>query len=336
MNVVIRKLACRFTLAALALPMLSMLFTAGNPAVAQERPAGYPVRPIRVIVAVSPGAGGDAIARAAAQMLTDRLGQNVVVDNRPGGGGVIATELVAKSPPDGYTLLSQGETVLLQGATKRVPFDVLKAFDAVVATSAQPYILLAGPTLPVKSMKELVTFSATQTVTYSGSAGLGSTIHLGMEWWAQLSGAKLLFVPYKGSAPAIVGAMGGEIHLAGASTIAASGAIRSGKLRALATLGLTRIPALPDLPTVAEQGYPGFKITNRYMLLAPAGTPRPIIAAINRIVSDGMHTPQMAQRLAADGSQPAERMTPEELKSAMTREYAEIEQQVKRLNIKIQ
>ena len=332
-HIQIRRLACRFTLAALGLPMF---LAAGNPAMAQDKPAGYPVRPIRLIVSVSPGAGGDAIARVAAQMLSDRLGQNAVVDNRPGGGGVIATELVARSVPDGYTLLSQGETVLLQGATKRVPFDVLKAFDPVVATSQQPYILLVGPNMPVKSMKDLVAFSATQTVTYSGSAGVGSTIHLGMEWWAQLSGAKLLFVPYKGSAPAIVGAMGGEIHMAGASAIAASGAIRSGKLRALATLGLTRIPALPDLPTVAEQGYPGFKITNRYMLMAPAGTPRPIIAAIHRVVSDGMHTPQMVQRLAADGSQPAERMTPEELKAALAREYGEIEQQVKRLNIKIQ
>jgi tripartite-type tricarboxylate transporter receptor subunit TctC len=305
-------------------------------AMAQEKSAGYPVRPIRLIVSVAPGAGGDANARMAGQMLSERLGQNAIVDNRPGGGGVIATELVARSAPDGYTLLSQGETVLLQGATKRVPFDVLKAFDPVVATSQQPYILLVGPNMPVKSMKDLVAFSAKETVTYSGSAGVGSTIHLGMEWWAQLSGAKLLFVPYKGSAPAIVGAMGGEIHMAGASAIAASGAIRSGKLRALATLGLTRIPALPDLPTVAEQGYPGFKITNRYMLLAPAGTPRPIIAAIHRVVSEGMHTPQIAQRLAADGSQPAERMTPEELKAALAREYGEIEQQVKRLNIKIQ
>jgi len=330
MQVMIRSLAWWLASAVLA---------CHGAAIAQDKidkPAGYPSRPIRIIVAVLPGAGGDAIARIVGQMLSDRLGQNAVIDNRSGGGGIIATELVARSAPDGYTLLSQGETVLLQGVTKRLSFDVLTALEPVVATSAQPYILLAGPTLPVKSMKELVAFSAKQTVSYSGGAGLGSTLHLGMEWWAQLSGAKVLFVPYKGSAPAIVGAMGGEIHLAGASAMAASGAMRSGKLRGLAALGLTRIPALPDLPTVAEQGYPGFKITNRYMIYAPAGTPRPIVAAIHRIVSDGMHTPQMTQRLVADGSQPAERMTPEELKATITREYAELEQQVKRLNIKIQ
>jgi tripartite-type tricarboxylate transporter receptor subunit TctC len=330
MNVMIRRWACWFALA---------VFACNGVAIAQDKndkPAGYPNRPIRIIVAVAPGAGGDTIARIVGQMLTDRWGQNAVIDNRSGGGGVIATELVARSAPDGYTLLSQGETVLLQGAMKRVPFDVLTAFDPVVATSAQPYILLTGPTLPVKSIKELIAFSATQTVSYSGGAGLGGTVHLGMEWWAQLSGAKLLFVPYKGSAPAIVGAMGGEIHLAGASAIAASGAIRSGKLRGLATLGLTRLSSLPDLPTVAEQGFPGFKITNRYALYAPAGMPRPILVAINRVVVEGMHTPQMAQRLIADGSQPAERMTPDELRASMKREYAEIEQQVKRANIKIQ
>ena len=330
MRIMIGRRACWLT------PAVLMCHGAAIAQDKYDKSAGYPTRPIRIIVAVAPGAGGDAIARIAGQMLADRLGQNAVVDNRSGGGGVIATELVARSAPDGYTLLSQGETVLLQGVTKRVPFDVLTAFEPVVATSAQPYILLTGPTLPVKSMKELVAFSATQPVSYSGGAGVGGTIHLGMEWWAQISGAKLLFVPYKGSAPAIVGAMGGEIHLAGASAIAASGAIRSGKLRGLATLGLTRIAALPDLPTVAEQGFPGFKITNRYALFAPAGTPRPIIAAIHRVVSEGMHTPQMVQRLAADGSQPAERMTPEELRASMKREYVELDQQVKRLNIKLQ
>jgi tripartite-type tricarboxylate transporter receptor subunit TctC len=157
-----------------------------------------------------------------------------------------------------------------------------------------------------------------------------------MEQLAQLSGAKLLFVPYKGTAPGIVAAMGGEINMVAASSMAATAAIKTGKVRALAALGLTRIPSMPDLPTVAEQGFPGFKITNRYGLHAPAGTPRAIIAALNRVVSDGMHSPQMSQKLEAEGAQPAERMTPEQLKATMAREIAEMEQQVKRLNIKIE
>jgi tripartite-type tricarboxylate transporter receptor subunit TctC len=327
MNCVTRILACALTCAVLA---------CNGAAIAQDKPAGYPVRPIRLILTVAPGAGADAIARAAAQMLTDAWGQNAVVDNRPGGSGVIATELVARSAPDGYTILSQGDTLMILGVQKRVAFDVLKAFDPIVPTSAQPYILLVSPNMPFKSIKELVAYSATQRVTYSGAAGIGSTVHLGMERLAQLSGAKLLFVPYKGSAPAIIALMGGEIHMAAASSIAASSAIRTGKVRALAALGLARIPAMPDLPTVAEQGFPGFKITNRYGLYAPAGTPRAIITAINRVVSDGMHSSQMRQRLEADGSQPAERMTPEQLKAAMAREYAEIDQQMKQMNIKIE
>src|SRR5262249_33185134 len=151
-----------------------------------------------------------------------------------------------------------------------------------------------------------------QTVTYSGASGVGNTVHLGMERLAQLSGAKLLFVPYKGSAPAIIALMGGEINMAAASSLAAMASITTGQLRARAPLGLKRIPALPDLPTVAEQGFPGFKIVNRYGIHAPAGTPRTILSAINRVVSDGMHSLQMAQRLQADGAEPAERMTPEE------------------------
>ena len=316
--------------------LTSAVLACSGAAIAQDKPANYPTRPIRLVLSVAPGAGADAIARAAAQMLTDAWGQNAVVDNRPGAGGVIAIELVARSAPDGYTILSLGDNLMLLGAQKRVSFDVLKTFDPIVATSTQPYVLITSLNLPVKSMKELVAYSATQTVTYSGGAGVGTSVHLGMERLAQLSGAKLLFVPFKGSAPAIIAVTGGEIHMVAASAIAASGAIRTGRVRAFAALSLTRIPAMPDLPTVAEQGFPGFKITNRYGLFAPAGTPRGIIAAINRVVSDGMHSPQMTQRLEADGSQPAERMTPPQLKATIAREYAEIEQQVRALNIKIQ
>ena len=305
-------------------------------AIAQEKPADYPARPIRLVVAASAGAGGDMMARAIAQMLMDAWGQNAIVDNRPGASGTIGVELVAKSSPDGYTLLSLGDTLIIIGATKRVSFDVLKAFDPVVPTSVQPYVILAHPSLPAKSIKELVAYSATRTVTYSGSTGVGAAVHLGMERLAQLSGAKLQFIPYKGSAPAIVAAMGGEIQMAVASTLSATGAMRSGKVRGLAVLSLTRVPSMPELPTVAEQGFPDFKIINRYGLQAPAGTPRRILNALNRVVSDGMYSPQMVQRLQADGSQPAERMTPEQFKAALARDYVEVEQQVKRLNIKLE
>jgi tripartite-type tricarboxylate transporter receptor subunit TctC len=312
-----------------------VLMMSANASAQQSKPQNYPTRPIRLVIAVLPGAGADLIARAAAQMLTERLGQNVVVDNRAGGGGVIATETVARAAPDGYTILSQGETVLLQGITKRVPFDVLTTFEPIVGTSMQPYVLVVGLNFPPKNVKELIAYSQTSQVAYSGSAGIGTGVHLGMEHFKNLSGAKLLFVPYKGSAPSIIAVMGGEIQMAAASALAASAAIRTGKVRAFATLGLTRIPAMPDLPTVAEQGYPGFKITNRYTLMAPAGTPKDIIRVINQIVTEGMNSPAMAKRLEADGSQPAERMTPEELRATLTREYAELDKQVKAANIKL-
>lgn len=311
----------------------SLAFAAAFPAHGQDRPAGYPSKPIRLVLSAAPGAGADIITRAVGQMISEKFGQQVVVDNRAGAGGVISMDLVARAAPDGYTFLSQGDSLLLQGAAKRVSYDVRRAFDAVVPTSAQPYILMSHLTLPVRSIKDLVAYSHTSQVSYSGSSGIGAAVHLGMEHFAQISGARLLFVPYKGSAPAIIALMGGEIQVAAASAIAASGAIRSGKVRALANLGSTRIPAMPDLPTVAEQGYPDFKIANRYGLYAPAGTPKAILLAINKVVTEGMNAPAMAQKLQADGSQPAERMTPDEYRAVMLKEYAEFEVQVKRLNL---
>lgn len=303
-------------------------------ALAQEKPRDYPLRPIRLIVTVAPGAGADAIARAAAQILGERWGQTAVVDNRPGGSGVIGAELVARSAPDGYTLLSYADGLMLLSATKRVPFDVRTSFDPVVNMTAQPYLLIVGLALPAKNMKELIAYSATQTLTY-GSSGIGGTVHLGMEQLARLTGGKFMHVPYKGTAPSIVGVMGGEIHMVAGSAIAATAAVKTGKVRALAVMGPTRVAAMPDLPTVAEQGWPSYKLTNRYSLFAPAGTSRAILTALNRVVSDGMHAPQMTQRLAAEGAQPGERKTPAELKTEFAREYIETEQQVKQLNVKL-
>jgi len=325
MKSMIRRLVCW-------LPPAALVCSAA--ALAQDKPPGYPVRPIRIIIGVAPGAGADMVARATAQMLTDRWGQNAVVDPRPGGGGVIASELTAKSAPDGYTILQSGDGLLFQSATKRVSFDILKTFDPVVSSTQQPYILLVNLSVPAKTVKDLIALSAGKPLTYAGSAGVGGTVHLGMEKLSKLSGMQLKHVSYKGSAPALLALMGGEISVGVASVMSATAAIRSGKVRGVAALGLTRASSLPELPTIGEQGFPGFKITNRYNLWVRAGTPRPIILAINRVVSDGMHTPQMVQKLAADGSEPAERMTPDQLKAELTRNNVELERQVKELGLK--
>lgn len=325
MNTMVRKLGCWLAPA---------VFVYSVAALAQDKPAGYPTRPIRIIIGAQSGAGGDMIARLTAKILSDRWGQNVVVDPRPGGGGVIASELTAKSTPDGYTLYQSGDGLLLQSVTKRVAFDVLKTFDPVVSSTQQPYILLVNLSVPAKTVKELIALSASKPLTFAGSTGVGGTVHLGMEKLAKISGMQLKHITYKGSAPALLALMGGEISVGVSASLSATTAIRSGKVRGVASLGLTRASSLPELPTIGEQGFPGFKITNRYALWVRAGTPRPIILAINRVVSEGMHTPQMVQKLAADGSEPAERMTPEQLKAELAQYYVELERQVKELGLK--
>jgi tripartite-type tricarboxylate transporter receptor subunit TctC len=304
------------------------------PSFAQEPPPGYPARPIRIIVPVVAGGGLDILSRAVGQMLTDRWGQSVIVDNRPGGGTVLATQIAAQAAPDGYTFLAGTDTLRVVGITQRVAFDVRKAFEPVVPMAGQPYILIVNPSLPAKNVKELIAYSKKQPVSY-GSSGVGTVAHIGLEILTAQSGARFVHVPYKGGGQALLALLGGEIQMYPGILISANPAIKAGKARPLAALSLKRIPALPDLPTVAEQGFPGFKITNSYGLFAPAGTPRPIVNAVNRYVGEFMNSPQMAGKLAAEGSEAAERITPDDYKVQFAREYAELERQIKQLKVKL-
>jgi tripartite-type tricarboxylate transporter receptor subunit TctC len=303
-------------------------------ALAQEPPPGYPARPIRIVVPVVPGGGMDILTRSVAQMLTERWGQSVIVDNRPGGGTVLATEIAAKAAPDGYTLFVGSDTLRVLGVTRRVSFDVRKAFDPVVPMAGQPYILIVTPGLPAKNVKELIAHSKKQSLSY-GSSGVGTVAHIGLEYLTSLAGADFVHVPYKGGGQALLALMGGEIQMYPGLLLSAGAAIKSGKARPLAALSLERIPAMPELPTVAEQGFPGFKITNSYSLFAPAGTPRPVVNALNRHVGEFMNAPQMTQKLTAEGSQPAKRMTPDEFKAVFAREYDEVEKQIRQIKVKI-
>ncbi len=313
---------------------LSLSLASALNAHAQDKPADYPTRPIRFILPVVPGGGLDIISRSVGQMLTERWGQSVIIDNRAGGGTVLATELAAKAAPDGYTLFTGTDTLRVVGVTKRVAFDVRKAFEPIVPMAGQPYILIVSPSLPVKNVKELIAYSMTKPLSY-GSSGVGTVAHIGLEYLTAQTGAKFVHVPYKGGAQALLALLGGEIQMYPGLLLSASSAIKTGKARPLAALSLKRIPALPDLPTVAEQGYPNFKITNSYSLFAPAGTPRPIIAALNRIVGEFMNSPQMAQKLAAEGSHPGERLSADEFKAYFAREYEEVERQVKQIKVKL-
>jgi len=303
-------------------------------AFAQEKPVNYPTRPIRIIISVAPGAGSDMVARMTAEVLQDAWGQNVVIDSRPGGGGVIASNAAARAQPDGYTLYQNGFGLLMQGAAQRVEFDVLKTFEPVVRTTSQPYILLVHPRVGATSVKELVAASKQKMLTYAGSSGVGSAVHIGMSQLGKVSGMNIKYIAYKGSAPSILALMGGEIDMAATSAMSAVGAVKTGKVRALANLGEKRVPALPDLPTLAEQGYPNVIIDNSYNLWAPAGTPKPVLAAVNAVVSKGLNTPKYEQRLQSLGSEAFDPMPPDQLKKLVAKDYASIVATIKELGIK--
>lgn len=315
------------------LALLAALLLACASATAQQKPAHYPERPIRIIISVAPGAGSDMVARMVAKILTERLGQNTIVDSRPGGGGVIASEIAAKADPDGYTLFQNGFGLLMQAATKRTEFDVMTTFEPIVRLTSQPYILMVTDKVAAKNIKELIAESQAKHLTYAGSSGIGSSVHVGMERFAKLAKIQLKHVAYKGSSPAIRALMGGEIHMAAGSAMASTAAIKTGKVRALANLGLERIPALPDLPTVAEQGFPGFSIDNQYFLWARVGTPAPILDLLNKVVAAGLNTPELTKLLAASGSAPGRPLPRSELAKEVAQEYAEVVEAVKSLGL---
>ena len=316
-----------------ALALLACAATAASP---QEKPGYYPKKPIRIVVGIAPGGGLDTMSRLGAQKLSERWNQPVVVDNRPGGGTVIGMDVVAQAQPDGYTLLGASETLMLNGVFKRAKYDVRKTFVPIVQLTTQPYALIVHPSLPVKSVKELIAYARAKPGALNfGSQGHGTVGHIGLERFKLMTGVDITHVPYKGAAPALVDLLAGQIQMTFA-TIATSGAhIKTGRLRPIAYTGVRRTPLFPDLPTVAEAGVPGFELHNTYGYYAPARTPPGIIRAINLVVSQGMNAPETVKMLAADGNEVVPPMMPEELQAKFDREYAELEKLIRTLNITI-
>jgi tripartite-type tricarboxylate transporter receptor subunit TctC len=280
----------------------------------------YPVRPITLIVPYAAGGGNDVIARIVADKMSLALGQPMVIENRGGAGGSIATRQVAKSEPDGYTLGLGGTGTLAIDPTlySNVGYDPRKDFEPVGLIATSALVVLVNPSVPAHSIKELIALAGKQPLNFA-SAGSGSGIHLGTELFASMAGITLTHVPYKGSGPALTDLLGGHVAIYFSSLPPAIGLVKEGKLRALAVTGPTRSAIFPDLPTVAEAGLPGYEAVLHYGIVAPAGTPAPIIEKLNKALRAALANPEVTARITADGAEPLP-STPAEYAADIDRE----------------
>jgi tripartite-type tricarboxylate transporter receptor subunit TctC len=282
------------------LVLSTTVFMAG---IAGAQSPAYPTKPVRMIIALAPGGGVDTTGRYLAQKMSEAWGQNVVTDNRPGAGGSIASELVAKSPPDGYTMLMNSSGITITPSIMKLGYDPRKDLLPVSLAVVSPGVLVVHPSLPVKSVRELATLARAHPgqVNFAGS-GSGSTPHLAAELFNTLANVKMVHVPYRGTGPAIAGLMSGEASVMFMPTTNAVPLVKSGRLRALAVTSAKRLTALPELATVAESGLKGYESSQWYGVLAPAGTPADILNTLNTHIAKIMQTPEMRQRMTDSGS----------------------------------
>ena len=266
----------------------------------------YPAKPVRLISPSSAGGGSDIVARILAPKLTERLGQQVIVENRPGAGTVIGSDHVAKSAPDGYTLLLGIATLAINPALlKKVPYDVMRDLAPITQVAASPNIFVVHPSVPVRSLRELIAFTRARPGQLSfASAGVGTNPHMAMELFLSMAKLKMVHIPYKGSAPAITDLVGGHVAAMAATALTAIPQMRAGRLRGLAVSSAVRSATAPELPTVAEAGVPGYEAAQWYGVLAPAGTPPDIVKRLNAELVRILHLPDVKERLAGDGAEP--------------------------------
>jgi len=305
-------------------------------AAAGAQAQSYPAKPIRLILPFPPGGGTDVVGRLLAQKLGQALGQQVIVDNRAGAGGRIGTDLVAKSLPDGYTLLLATSSVMGTGPAlyQKLPFDMPKDFAPISLVAYTAYVLVVHPSVPAKSVKDLVMLAKSKPgrLTYA-SSGAGGAAHLSGELFSAMAGVKMIHVAYKGSSPGMFSVVSGETDLMFSNALPALPQVKNGRLRALGATTPQRSALLPDVPTIAESGLRGFEVQQNYGVLAPAGTPREIVSRLNQEVGKAMRTEDAKSRLLADGSE-AKASTPEELERMITVEIAKWSKVIKQAGIK--
>ena len=298
-------------------------------------PDNYPNRPIRFIVPFVAGAGTDITARAVAQKVGETIGQQVVVDNRPGAAGSIGMELTAKAAPDGYTIVLVSASHTVNPALyKQPPYDLARDFAPVSQMTAQPYCLTLHVSIPAKTVRELIELAKAKpgTLTY-GSSGTGGLSHLAGAMFALLAKIEWIHVPYKGGAAGINDLLGGQLNSQFTTIIGTHQHVKAGRLRWLAVSTAQRSRAVPDLPTIAEAGVPGFDVGGWYGVLAPAKTPQPVVALLSSEINKALKSPDVGERFASDGSEPVGR-TPENFAAYIKSEIAKWAKIVKETGVR--
>lgn len=284
-----------------ATAVLVAALTVTAPACAAQ---SYPTKPVRLIVASGAGGGLDFVARQVAPPLSEALGQTVVVDNRAGASGSIAAELASQAAPDGHTLILLSASLVVYGAVNKTPYDLFRDFAPVSQVAAAPYILTVHPGLPVKTVKELIAYakSAPSKLNYS-STGNASLAHLATELFRYSTGTELVHIPYKGVGAALGDMLSGRVQMSFLSVGSVYSHVRAQKLKPIAIASATRAKMAPDLPTMIESGVPGFVVTQWHGMLAPRGTPRPVIERLHREIVKAVQRPEVVSRLALDGTE---------------------------------
>lgn len=312
--------------------MLFVVFAASVGAQVQD----YPAKPVRLISGFAPGGGSDIMARLVAEKLREAWGRPFVVDNRPGAGGTIAMTIASGATPDGYTLLVVSGSALINAVYfSKLRVDVLKVFEPVTQLTSGPYLFVVHPSVKARSIRELIDLAKANPGKLNyGSSGVGSSAHLGGELFKHLTGTDMVHVPFKGSGAMMIDLVGGQIQVGIASAISSMPQVRAGRLRALAVTSEKRSPSMPELPTVAEAGVPGFSIDSWYGIVAPAGTPAGIVSKLSSEIERSLNSPAVVALLAKEGAVPVG-SAPAEFRAVMKEEIDKWGKVIKASNIKL-
>ena len=305
--------------------------TNAQPALAQN----YPLRPVRIVVPSSPGGTSDILARILAHKLAEALGQQVVIDNRAGAGGTIGYEHVAKSAPDGHTLLIAPASITINPSIySKLPYNALRDFAPISLLAAATNVLCVHPSVPATSVKALIALARSKPgALIAGSAGIGTSPHLSLELFKSMAGIEMVIVHYKGSGQGMIAMLSGENALAMPTLPTVSPHLKAGRMRPVGVTAVKRSPLLPEVPTIAEAGVPGYEATNWFSLIAPAGTPRPVIDRVHQEVTRALRAADVSERLVAEGADLIG-STPEELADYMKAETGKWARVIKAAGIK--